>query len=189
MKTIEKIDLDALYYQDHSQPQYERAQELLKLLVLDEYASALDVGCGYGNIIAEISQKTPKGKSVGIDASSDMIDLAKNKFPKLSFPNLEFHQVKAEEMSFRDCCFDAVICFSCLLWVREPKKALSLMCKCLKPGGVLLILTYLKESAYITFLDKTLEDFPGYKTQSATCTMLSIDEYKEIRLCCVNSCG
>ena len=173
-------DLDAFYYQNHSQPQYDRAQELLKTLILTESSSVLDVGCGYGNIIAEISQKAPKGKSVGIDASPDMIRLAREKFLNLGFPNLDFFQAKAEEMSFMDGCFDVIICFSCLLWVREPAKALNLMCKFLKPGGDLLILTYLKESAYITFLEETLEEFPIYKKLSATNTMLPIEEYKDI---------
>lgn len=180
-KTQPDIDLDAQYYQSHSQPQQERAQELLQSLVLDESTSVLDVGCGYGNIIAEISQRAPKGKSIGIDASHDMIHLAKETYPQDRFPNLAFQEVKAEEMSFPDSSFDAVICFSCLLWVREPKKALNLMCKSLKPGGNLLILTYLKESAYITFFEKILEEkLPSYKKQSAARTMLSIEEYKDI---------
>jgi ubiquinone/menaquinone biosynthesis C-methylase UbiE len=180
MNSLTDVDLDALYYESHSQPQYERAQELLNLLNLNENATVLDVGCGHGNIIAEISQKTPYGKSIGVDASHDMIKIAKEKFAHSKFPNLEFIQIKAEEMSFGSCTFDVIICFSCLLWVREPKKALNAMCEFLKPGGVLLILTYLKESAYINFLEKTLEKFPSFKSQSAALTMLSIEEYKNI---------
>ncbi len=179
MKNPSKVDLNAFYYQEHSQPQFERAQELLNLLTLDASSSVLDVGCGYGNIIAEISQKSPKGRCIGIDASADMVKLAKENFPNSRFPNLKFKQVKAEEIDFKENSFDAVICFSCLLWVREPKKAISLMYKCLKPGGVLLILTYLKESAYIIFFERALDDFPPYKSQSAARTMLSIDEYRQ----------
>lgn len=174
------VDLDASYYQGHSKPQYDRAQELLKSLNLTDSASVLDVGCGHGNIIAEISKKVPKGKLIGVDASADMIRLAKELFPKTNYPNLEFLQTKAEEMGFGEGCFDFIICFSCLLWVREPGKALDLMCKSLKAGGTMLILTYLKESAYITFLEKSLEEFSSYKKLSAANTMLSIDEYKNI---------
>ena len=180
MKNFQDTDLDATYYQDHSQPQYTRAQELLRSLKLTESSSVLDVGCGYGNIIAEIAQKSSKGRLVGIDASHSMIELAKESFPTSKFPNLEFYESKAEEISFADDSFDAVICFSCLLWVREPKKALELMCRSLKPGGSLLIMTYLKESGYITFLEKALEEYPEYKELSAPRTMLSIEEYKEI---------
>jgi ubiquinone/menaquinone biosynthesis C-methylase UbiE len=174
------VDLNAFYYRDNSKPQFERAQELLKSLNLTESSSVLDVGCGHGHIIAEISQKAPKGKSIGLDASSNMIQLARKQFSRSSFPNLEFQEAKAEEMRFEDGSFEFVLCFSCLLWVREPKKALDLMCKSLKPGGVLLILTYLKESSYITFMEKTLEEFPSYKKLSAVHTMLSIEEYKNI---------
>lgn len=173
-------DLDASYYQEHSKPQFDRAQELLKFLDLRESSSVLDIGCGYGNIIAEISQKASLGKSIGLDASPSMIQLAREKYPSSIYPNLEFIEAKAEEMNFNENSFDAIICFSCLLWVREPKKALDLMCKMLRPGGLLLILTYLKESAYISFLEKTLEEFSSYKNLSAVHTMLSIEEYESI---------
>jgi ubiquinone/menaquinone biosynthesis C-methylase UbiE len=182
MKNHKIVDLDACYYQENSKPQFERAQELLKFLNLTESSAVLDVGCGYGNMIAEISQKASKGKSIGIDASPSMIQLAREKFPISDFPNLEFQEAKAEEMNFKGGSFDTIICFSCLLWVKEPKKALDLMCKSLKPGGILLVLTYLKESAYLTFLEKTLEEFSSYKKLSAVQTMLSIEEYKSILL-------
>lgn len=178
MKEI--VDVDASYYQNNSKPQFERAQELLKSLELTKFSSVLDVGCGFGNIIAEISLQAPQGISIGIDASANMIQLAKKEFPNARYPNLDFKEAKAEEMDFDNGSFDVIICFSCLLWVREPKKALDLMCRFLKPGGTLLILTYLKESAYITFLEKTLEEFSSYKLLSAARTMLSIDEYRSI---------
>ncbi len=181
MSNSKKTDLNAVYYQNYSKPQYDRAQELLKLLTINESSSILDIGCGHGNIIAELSERALKGKSIGIDASSDMIRLAKETFPDSQFPNLEFQQKKAEEVDFIHC-FDIITCFNCLLWVREPRKALSLMCKALKPGGTLVILTYLKASSYITFLEKTLEEFPAYKESSAARTMLSIEEYKEVLL-------
>lgn len=178
MNNSEKVDLDALYYQSHSKPQYERAQELLASLAVNKSDSILDIGCGPGNIIAELSQQASQGVSIGIDASADMIDLAKNVYPKSKFPNLEFHHRKAEEINF-DFSFDIIVCFNCLLWVREPKKALNLMCQSLKPGGTLLILTYLKASSYILFLEKTLDEYPDYKNLSAPRTMLSTEEYRE----------
>ena len=54
------------------------------------------------------------------------------------------------------------------------------MCRSLKPGGNLLILTYLKESAYAILMEKTLENYPSYQTLSAARTMLSIEDYKSI---------
>lgn len=175
-------DLDALYYKEHSQPQYERAQEMIKSLKINNDACILDVGCGFGNITAELSQRVPRGSVIGLDASFEMIKLAKEKFPKSIFPNLIFQNIKAEEMFFEGAFFDAIVCFSCLLWVREPAKALDLMCRYLKPGGILLILTYLKESAYITFLEKTLSRYPSCQALSAAHTMLSSEEYKNVLL-------
>lgn len=175
-----KVDVDASHYAKNSQPQYQRAQELLTTLSLKDTADILDVGCGYGNIIAEISKRAPLGKSIGIDSSYAMIRLAQEKYPLSHFPNLEFLQMKAEEINFNHHYFDVITCFSCLLWVREAKKALDLICQCLKPGGSLFILTYLKESAYVTLMEKTLENYPSYLPLSAARTMLSIEDYKSV---------
>lgn len=177
----EDADLDASYYQKHSQPQYGRAQELLKNLRISKSSNILDVGCGYGNILAELYKVVPKGRLVGIDASADMIHLAQETYPKKHFSNLEFQNIKAEEMNFSES-FDIVICFSCLLWIRDPRRAIDRMCKALKPGGTLLILTYLKESGYITFLEKTLKEYPDFFSLSAARTMLSAKEYEEALL-------
>lgn len=180
MKNKKHADIDAQYYQQHSKPQYERAQELIKTLSIGESDCILDVGCGHGSIIAEISKKAKKGHSVGIDASYEMIALAQKNFPKSEFQNLDFQNIKAEDISFKGSTFDKIISFSCLLWVRNPKKALTLMCNCLKTGGTMVLLTYLKESAYISFLERALTHFPLYKSLSATHTMLSLEEYKNI---------
>jgi ubiquinone/menaquinone biosynthesis C-methylase UbiE len=178
MKRKKLVDIDAKYYQNHSKPQYDRAQELVKNLSISKSDCILDVGCGHGTIIAEISKNADKGHSIGIDASSEMINLAKKNFPKSKFKNLAFQCVKAEEMHFEKLTFDVIISFSCLLWVRNPKKALELMCKYLKPGGTMLILTYLKESAYISFLERALSHFPSYQNLSATPSMLTFEDYQ-----------
>ena len=170
-------DLDACYYQNNSQAQFDRANELLLYHSFRINATVLDVGCGDGKITAKIASLVPEGKVLGIDASPNMIHLANNTFQQ---PNLEFRCVKAEEIPLTDL-FDDIVCFSCLTWVREPAQALIRLSKLLKPRGRLLILTYLKEeSAYVDLLEKTLESYPKYKNLSAIRTMLSQQEHHNI---------
>lgn len=168
------MDLDAQHYRTHSQAQYNRALELLTPDYFDRNASVLDVGCGDGKITAKVASLVPNGRVLGIDASPNMIRLASNTF-KLS--NLEFRCIKAEELSTSEF-FDNILCFNCLLWIRKPKQALNRLSKLLKPRGNILILTYLKESAYVEFLEKTLENFPAYKKLSAARTMLTQEEHR-----------
>lgn len=169
-------DIDACYYQNHSQAQFDRANELLLNHSFHENAVVLDVGCGDGKITAKIASLVPKGRVLGIDASLNMIHLANDTF---QLPNLEFKCMNAEEISFTES-FDDIVCFSCLLWVRKPAQALDRLSKLLKPGGKLLILTYLKESSYVDLLEKTLKNYPKYQSLSAAKTMLSAEEHLAI---------
>ncbi len=179
MPAKKPTDLDAHHYRNNSEQQYARAHELLVPELFEETDKVLDVGCGDGRISADIADWVPKGRVVGVDSSSNMIRLAQASFPTAKFPNLEFCLGKAEELSFEEQ-FDKIVCFNCLLWVREPKRALEKMCAALKPGGKLFILTYLKESSYVDFFEETLINFPQYKKFSAAYTMLSVESYKNI---------
>lgn len=170
------MDLDAQHYKNHSQQQYERAQSLFAVHDFVTEASILDVGCGDGKITAEIAALVPKGKVLGIDASPNMIQLAQSSF---NLPNLEFRCVKAEEISMSNL-FDNIFSFNCFLWIRQPKEALKRLAKLLKLKGELVILTYLKESAYVDILEEALALFPTRKKLSAANTMLTLDEYRSI---------
>lgn len=174
MGTINIPDLDACHYANHSKAQYDRVQKLIKPIEINHTSSVLDVGCGFGNIIAEISQMAINGNSIGIDASLNMIELAKREFPKSRFPNLEFHYMKAEDISFPENSFDIVLCTNMLLWVRKAKQALKLMSKCLKKGGLLIILTYPNDTPYAQLFDQVLKKyFFSFSKFSAADTMIS----------------
>lgn len=177
--TMSDTDLNASFYRKHSDLQYGIASELLENYTFNPAAHGLDIGCGDGRITAKISTQIPNGKMVGIDASESMIDLAQTSFSRSEFPNLEFHQVKAEDLPLTDL-FDFIISCSCFHWIRTPKKALELAIKLLKPGGELMMITYPKESPYYEFMQEALSAYPQYAHLSAYQTMLSIDEYRSI---------
>jgi trans-aconitate 2-methyltransferase len=48
----------------------------------------LDIGCGDGEITAELAKCIPNGLVVGIDSSAQMIKLSQNTFPNRDYPNL-----------------------------------------------------------------------------------------------------
>jgi trans-aconitate 2-methyltransferase len=173
------IDLNASYYNKHSQAQYSLAYELLKHQTFNQDAIVLDLGCGDGKITAEIARQVPQGKVIGIDASHNMINFAKKHFPSSEFPNLTFQIGQAEELSFSEP-FDVIVSFSCLHWVRKAENTLNAMCNSLKQKGELLILTYPKECLYYELFQETLENYPDYRNLSAYLTMLSLQDYKRI---------
>ena len=174
------LEIDAIHYKDHSKSQYSQAGSLIKLIDIKENFSVLDVGCGYGKIISELSLMLPKGKAIGVDASNNMIALAKSTFPSHIYKNLKFLHTVAEEMQFHKNSFDLITCTNVFMWIRKPKKVLGLMSLFLKPNGKIIIFSYPKTTPYALLFEKVLiKFFPELEDKSAVKTMLSPIEYKE----------
>ncbi len=174
------VDLDAILYRNNSSSQASQAAQLLKKLSIKEDSSILDVGCGCGDITANLSTLAKKGRVVGVDPSQSMIQLAADTYSEQIYSNLEFNEIKAEDIGF-DNEFDLVMCFNALMWVRNPQLALNLMCKSLKKGGNLVIFTYCKDTPFVEVFEETLlEYFPEIITLSAVNTMLSFREHRNV---------
>lgn len=172
---FKKMDLDPQYYSNNSKQQYLRYRSFVDPSHFKSNYKILDVGCGEGKISYEIAQLVNEGSVVGIDSSQSMILYARSNFKR---NNLTFLCEKAESFSYTDQ-FNIILCLSCLLWVRKPKIALENFCRLLEKGGELFILTYLKDSSYVSFLEETLKDYPECKKSSAALSMLSPEEHEK----------
>nr|WP_145405284.1 class I SAM-dependent methyltransferase [Paenibacillus xylanexedens] len=87
----------------------------------------LDLGCGTGDLTHEISLLG--AEVTGMDASSDMIARAKQKFPQLEFMEADgehFHTERA---------YDAVFSNAALHWMRNSRNVIDCVWHALKPGG------------------------------------------------------
>lgn len=177
------VDLDALHYSSNSRSQYSQANSLLNDVQIGEQFSILDVGCGHGEILAELSKLAPSGRSVGLDPSESMIKFASETFSEHSYPNLEFVHKRAEDMNFEEESFDLIICTNAFMWMREPIKVVELMHKFLKKGGSIIIFTYNKDTPYVRMFEDVLHHhYPHYSDSSAVKTMLSINEHMNLFL-------
>jgi trans-aconitate methyltransferase len=117
-------------YREGSNLQQAMAAEVLQALDVVRSERVLDVGCGDGRITAEIARCVPEGSVVGVDASSNMIELASQK----SGPNLRFEVADARSLPF-DHEFNLVVSFNALHWIHEQQLALASIHKSLQPGG------------------------------------------------------
>ena len=178
---MNKNDLDATHYTRHSSLQNGLAKDVLNTLHISPEDSILDVGCGDGRITAELARRALKGSVEGLDACLSMIEYATVNFPNDHFPNLHFQLVPIENKQFSHP-FNLITSFSCFHWLKDPKKVMQKLMGSLKEGGELLILTYPKESPYYQYLERALENYPGYKHLSANHTMLSAQEYNDFFL-------
>ena len=89
--------------------QAEYDKHILSLLELDSADRVLDLGCGTGvltRMIADQLDAEGEGAALGIDAAAKMIFVAQK---KRGSGNCRFEVMAAEDLSFEDQSFDAVV--------------------------------------------------------------------------------
>ena len=113
-----------------SKHQKEWGNRLISGLELSGDEIILDLGCGDGVLTEQLSELTPRGSVLGIDASLGMVKTAK----KLSCENLEFVQMGVNFMDFEKR-FDLIFSNAALHWIIDHKNLLERSYKALKPNG------------------------------------------------------
>jgi trans-aconitate 2-methyltransferase len=102
-------------------------RDLLAMLAPKPHERILDVGCGTGQLTAEIAKSG--AEVIGLDQSRQMIGAAKSNYPDLHF------DVADVAVTAYDSEFDAVFSNAALHWVRNQQGAIAAIARALKPGG------------------------------------------------------
>lgn len=104
------------------------AEPLLDAAQVAPGTRVLDVATGPGSLIAATMRRG--AKPVGVDLSSRMIELARQRYP-----SIEFHEADVEGLPFSEGAFDAVICSFGLGHFPRPEAAVAECVRTLKHGG------------------------------------------------------
>jgi len=130
---VSRISWDPQDYARNSRIQEEYGRKQLAQLALTGNEAVLDIGCGDGRITAELAQRVPRGRVVGVDISPGMIAAARETHERLH-RNLTFEVADAKALSFEPE-FDLVFSTSALHWVKDHLEVLKGIRHALKPGG------------------------------------------------------
>lgn len=117
---------------------YIKKLALQKLNFTDDH-KIIDLCCGSGDISKIIKKINPKTKVIGIDFSSKMLEIAKNKVP-----DVEFIEADILNLPFKDCEFDIAIISFGLRNVENIDLALNEIYRILKFKGIFLNLDFIK---------------------------------------------
>ncbi len=118
---------DAERYQNQHSYVWQFGGSLLELLQPRAGERILDIGCGTGQLTAEIARSG--AQVTGIDNSPEMLDQARSNFPGIPF-------VLADAADFRfDEPFDAIFSNAALHWVPDHQAVVESIARALRPGG------------------------------------------------------
>lgn len=118
-----------------------RARFLVAAAIGDT-ASVLDVGCGSGQATRDAARAATAGSALGVDLSSRMIEVARQRAVNEQLTNVEFTQADAQVHSFPAQNFDVAISRHGAMFFGDPVAAFTNISRALRPGGRLVLLTW-----------------------------------------------
>ncbi|KTD49012.1 methyltransferase [Legionella rubrilucens] len=113
------------------------ADTFLPQLAIKPQDAVLDIGCGNGSFSLKIIEKVPLGSFLGVDASENMLALAKE--TARDYPNADWQQADVLTLPY-ESAFDYIVSFWCLQWASDIKRAFANIARALKRGGKLFTL-------------------------------------------------
>jgi len=122
------------------------AEKYLSCMDIKPSDRVLDLGCGNGAFTRKILDKVPKGSVLGIDASENMLELAKA--VTKDYPNFSIKKSDVHTMQFSHK-FDYIVSFWCMQWASDIRKLFENIFNALKTGGKILAVFPAGDDPYI----------------------------------------
>ncbi len=105
----------------------------------------LDMGCGTGEVLFRLGQKYPDvGLLAGIDASEEMLELARTKLSSFKTVNLQLGSI--EKLPYPDEYFDLIVSSGVIHYIQDIASMTEETYRVLKPHGRVLLIDMANES-------------------------------------------
>ena len=101
--------------------------------------SLLDVGCGGGANLAEMSIRCPEGSVYGIDISEESVKFARKKNRDLLGKRCFIEQGSVEKLPYENEMFNVVTAFETIYFWNDLLQSFTEIARVLKKGGIFLI--------------------------------------------------
>lgn len=113
---------------------------ILRCLSLDGREAILDVGCGNGFILGEVASRLRAGpRVVGVDISTDMLELAKRNTARAFVP-VDLQEGRAEDLGrFAAASFDRVMANFIFHYINDPDLVCRELARVMHPHGRTLV--------------------------------------------------
>lgn len=121
------------------------SDRMLELARVSEGLHALDVACGRGEPAIPAAKRVgPQGRVLAIDREPGVLQMARENAAREALQNIEFRVADAESFETGGERFDVATVRWALMYMRHPERALLSIHRALKPGGALVIASWVE---------------------------------------------
>ncbi len=160
------------------------ALDLLGLLSVRPGLEVIDLGCGTGELTAQLAEMLPQSNVLGVDSSAEML----RKTVRAGGSTLRFECISIEEQLKKEQQWDVIFSNAALQWVPDHETLLPGIIAHIRPGGQLLV-QMPDQNHNITnlLLAELAQKSPyaeAYQGWNRASHVLNIDRYAEILFEC-----
>jgi SAM-dependent methyltransferase len=98
----------------------------------------LDIGCGAGQSTREAARNAVEGDAIGVDTSSEMLEIARRRSSQEGLRNVTFEQGDAQHHAFPASSFDLCISRFGVMFFADPAAAFANVARAMRPGARLV---------------------------------------------------
>ena len=109
-----------------------------------ESEKILDVGCGHGTLLLELSHLTRNAELMGVDRSPHLIQFARRSARLEGRPAIRFAVMDAHDLKIPGDRFGRVLSTSSIYLWEDPVKGLNEIHRVLRPGGKALVCDHMR---------------------------------------------
>ncbi|EJN04903.1 class I SAM-dependent methyltransferase [Phyllobacterium sp. YR531] len=95
----------------------------------------LDIGCGAGQSTRDAARIAVKGRAIGIDTSTEMLEVARQRSDEVGLRNIVFEQGDAQSHSFSTTNFDLCLSRFGVMFFADPAAAFGNIARAMRPAG------------------------------------------------------
>jgi trans-aconitate methyltransferase len=125
---------NASSYHQVSSPQFDWGSAVLERLDVAGNELVIDVGCGTGRLTAKLLERLPHGRVVGIDLSSNMLQVARDFLRPRFGSQIQLVLADAAHLPSHERA-DAIFSTATFHWVHDHPRLFKSLYTALKPGG------------------------------------------------------
>jgi SAM-dependent methyltransferase len=138
-------------------------QQVIGRAALTAGQHVLDLGTGTGAVAERAAQLVgPSGRVVGVDISSDVLRIARERVTALGLTNVDLREGRAEALPAEGNAFDVVLASLSLMYVLDRDAAAHELARVLRPQGRLVAAVWAgPEACDIVLFQQTAGRFAG----------------------------